>query len=157
MPLGNAGDVVYYDREKFGINHGHAAIYVGKKRIVDAANANLGVHKILARERKVPKGHTWIAWVDASTDPVVRQTRWSQAAAWAKGKDGEPYSWRVTVSGLSAVNWLDNKYYAKPWNCSQLVWASFKRLGVETDVNGGKGVWPVDILNHNKVKAYKKL
>lgn len=145
VPLANAsyaGDFFYYPVSTLGINHGHVGIYRGPKRIVEAANANLGVRRILAEDRNVPKAKTWLFWVDTS---FAKQ---EAAAAWADAKVGAAYrSWTATK----------NKYYSAPFNCSQLIWGAYKQQSVELDDNGGDYVWPADIVNDSATYSYKKV
>ncbi|WP_162803085.1 hypothetical protein [Ornithinimicrobium avium] len=73
---------------------------------------------------------------------------WSQtddAAAWAKAREGAAYR---------KVFW-DNKYYTGKMNCSQLVWAAYKKQGIDVDNNGGKGVYPRNIRDDNDTVSYK--
>jgi len=53
-------DFLYYPSSTFGYNHGHAAFYARKGRLVEAVNSKVGVRSIKVANRKVPKGETYI-------------------------------------------------------------------------------------------------
>lgn len=142
VPAAYRGDFFYYPSSSAGINHGHVGVYRWRKVIVEAANKDVGVRKIDVALRKFKEGKTYILWVDTS---FAKQEK---AADWTAGRIGAKYrSWWST----------SNKYVTGPFNCSQLLWAAYKKQYVYLDSNGGDYVWPADIVNHSKTKPYKKV
>jgi uncharacterized protein YycO len=142
VPADYRGDFFYYPSSSWGVEHGHVGIYRWRKVVVEAANKKTGVRKIHVAQRKVPLNQTYVMWVDTT---FAKQRK---AADWANTKDGADYRpWYST----------NNKYLTAPYNCSQLLWAAYYRQDVFLDSNGGDYVWPVDIVNHRKTKAYKKV
>lgn len=133
-------DFIYHKSSSLGVEHGHAGIYVRRDLFVEAANGSLGVRQIRPWNRNVPKG-TYVLYREA----VWKQRR-SNIANSAKSQVGKDYrSW-----------YKYNRYMSAPWNCSQLVWAAFRKHGVQLDPDGGY-VWPIDLATAPRVYYYRKL
>lgn len=132
-------DFFYYPVSTLGINHGHVGLYRWPGQIIEAANAEWDVRKILVEDRKVPDDKTYIFYVDTT---FAKQ---QNAADWANTKNGEKYRhWSNTK----------NKFFEAPWNCSQLIWAAYGKQDIWLDYDNGDYVWPADIVNENRTKAY---
>lgn len=96
-----------------------------------------------------------VTWGDSRSYTMSSRSRkmfviahWSQsegAATWAKGRAGAEYR---------KAFW-DNKYFSGRMNCSQLVWAAYKRQEIDIDSNGGKGVYPRNIRDDKDVVSYQ--
>lgn len=152
VPMINAdtkGDFFYYPSRTLGINHGHVGMYRQRDIIVEAANAELGVRKIRVAERKVPEEGTYLLWVDVPYTSAANDLLYAETAAnWTGTKVGDRYRpWYID----------HNKVYHGPYNCSQLVWASYDREGVDLDDNGGEYVWPANLVNDPATIAYEEV
>lgn len=74
------------------------------------------------------------------------QSRRDSAANWAYGKRGKAYNYVF----------YDNKYIESTvYNCSQLVWAAYRKYGNDLDSNGGLGVYPSNIRDSGLTITYK--
>jgi len=116
------GDLFAHTGTGFGaITIGHPGIYSSPEKIVHATGRPLGNnnHQGVVRESRskagLRTGYSKIMWVNTSA------TTRTEAVNFANGKVGK--------AGYS-FNWSANKVIeAKSYNCSQLVWAAFKKQG----------------------------
>lgn len=143
VPIGDArarGDYFYHHSSTWGFNHGHVGMFRRKDVIIEAANADAGVHRVSSTARRVPVGATVLN--ELSGTPYSQR---DAATEWANGTVGSAY--RSFHS--------QNKTYSAPFNCSQLMWAAFNREGLDLDANGGSFVLPLDILQHWRSQPYR--
>jgi uncharacterized protein YycO len=138
------GDIFYYPSSSYGFNHAHTGIYRWRGVVVEAANDRLGVRKISVAERNtvtggIPGSGSYVAQVYTSS--------WSDrvtATNWANDQDGKGY--RGATSR--------NRTQSAPFNCSQLVWAAYNRVGFDLDEDGGWYVLPRNIIEDTDNVAY---
>lgn len=71
-----------------------------------------------------------------------------RAKDFALAKRGKPYNTNFAFNKTVE----DSKY-----NCSQLVWAAFKKQELDLDSNGGPGVYPSNIRDSRHTSTYKTL
>jgi uncharacterized protein YycO len=138
----NVGDVFVAPASTFGVQHGHTGIYVGRGTVVEALVGQKS-RAVSAATRLVPLG-------------TVKQ---SVGVATAQREAAARYANRA-LTGLSYnANFVVNRATgADSMNCSQLVWAAYKRgAGVDIDGNGGLGVYPFDIKTSTYLSTYATL
>ncbi|TYL45712.1 hypothetical protein FXB39_17250 [Nocardioides sp. BGMRC 2183] len=150
MPKGKyPGDFFYYPSSTLGINHGHVGLFRRSRLVVEAANKKTGVRKIRTSKRRVPDNETFYFWIHASgqtdEEDFVDQLA---AAKWGRARVGADYRpwWMSTNKSLKA-----------PFNCSQLIWAAYKKRGINLDNNGGDHVFPVNIVQDSETTPYKQV
>lgn len=139
--LGNGrrkGDIFYHPSSTLGVNHGHVGLYFGPKRITEAPGSGKLSRVMPARDRMVPSG---TKKMKVTATLAKRQT----ATNWSMNRLHLPYNQYFfnnrTVESIR-------------YNCSQFVWAAYMKTSIDLDSNGGLGVYPRDITDHNRVTTY---
>lgn len=136
------GDVFYSPASTLFIQHGHSGIYFSPDYIVEAPGTGKVVRYISSQNVKVAPGAKKQT-VDASL--TVR----TKARDFAYSKRGKPYNTNFA---------FNKKVTADKYNCSQLVWASYKSAGsIDLDSNGGTGVYPANIRDSSYTTTYQTL
>lgn len=137
------GDVFYSSNSTVGIPHGHNGIYYNASYYVEAAGRAEGVKTTWAGARVAPAPayKYYVGWNRQSPNKIA-------AANFALAQVGKPYN-------LAFFN--NKKVYSDKYNCSQLVWAAYKSVdpNVDMDANGGPGVYPADIANSSWTTWYE--
>ncbi|MCE5173153.1 hypothetical protein LQV63_28220 [Paenibacillus profundus] len=127
------GDVFFETASTAGIPHGHVGIYYTPDYIVESVPST-GVRKVKLIDKRVDKGSKIITLKKEHASTTAR----AQAADWANGRLGEDYSYNFATNRLTSCT--GDK------NCSKLVWCAFKeKANIDIDLDGGLGVYPVDI------------
>lgn len=124
------GDFYYTPSATAYINHGHVGLYYSSGTIVESIYPS-GVRKIAATVRTVDKG----AVVKSVTTSATNK---ANAANWAYGEIGQPYS----------LNFANNRNtgHSGAKNCSKLIWSAYLlNGGLDLDVDKGLGVYPRDV------------
>lgn len=137
----NVGDVFYTPSSTAGVNHGHSGLYASKTVVVEAPGTGKVVRRIAATSVRVVSG---AKKQSVSTTAAKRKA----SGTWALKKLGKPYN---------NVFFNNKKIEASKYNCSQLVWAAYKRLSVDLDSNGGAGVYPGNIRDSKHTSTYANL
>lgn len=146
VTLGSAvrkGDIFVSPSSTLFINHGHTGIYYTPSVVVEAPGVGKLSRSIATSTYRVGKGAVK-QYIRGTT------TQRSKAANLAfNSLRGKAYN----------TNFAFNKdAYASKMNCSQLVWAAYKRAtGIDLDGNGGPGVYPYNIKDSSKTVTYKVL
>lgn len=122
---------------------GHVGLYSEDDQIIEAPGVGRVVTEQKAYKKEVePK--TRIAGVSSTRNGTTRLSYSSRSAVvkWARTKDGKNYAYT-----------LDNKKCGNhDYNCSQLVWCSFKQTtGLNVDNSTDLFVTPSDIYHSNYV------
>ncbi|MCM3129717.1 MULTISPECIES: hypothetical protein [unclassified Paenibacillus] len=135
------GTFFYQPAATWGFTHGHIGMYYTTTTIIEAANPDDGIRTASVANRKVAKGSR------VMSTSLTTLTEDSNAANWAYSKKGNGYN----------SNFAVNRSCGGPkYNCSQLVWCSFKqKAGIDLDKNKGAGVYPNDIRDHANVYDIK--
>lgn len=144
VKLGRAnrtGDVFYSPASTLFISHGHSGIFYSTTSIVEAPGSGKTVRRISSLTRKVGKG------AKKQTVHLSYSTR-KKARSFAYGKRGKAYNKNFAFNR----NIESSKY-----NCSQLVWAGFKKYGYDLDSNRGFGVYPSNIRDSGYTSTYRTL
>ena len=124
------GDFYYTPSATAYINHGHVGLYYSSNVIVESIYPS-GVRSISASVRTVDKG----AVVKSVSTTAANK---SNAASWAYGEIGQPYS----------LNFANNRNtgHTGAKNCSKLIWSAYLlKGGLDLDVDKGFGVYPRDV------------
>lgn len=132
-----AGDIFVLTNGAFGF--GHTGIYVNSSQIVHAPG--LGVNSLADSYINVGAASGSVG------QEITTVSARAGAASYALTKlVGKPYN----------INFWNNKYVvAKSYNCSQLVWASYKgAASLDLDGNGGLGVYPWDLEKSKLTTTY---
>ncbi|TSD99843.1 hypothetical protein FOS14_10700 [Skermania sp. ID1734] len=149
-----AGDIFFSEAATYRVSHGHNGIFISKTHSVEALNPEKGVREVdnTADGGRIMKSPQMM-WVNTSSG--VR----AKAVEFAQNRVGFPYN----SNFLSNKDIQGNDPGSPGYNCSSLVWASFKWASVNTpgwngdlDLNGdgGWGVYPRDILKSSWVTKY---
>ena len=135
------GDVFYSSNSTFGYEHGHNGIYVSENEYVEATSPNVRRVKSDSEDAPAP-AHKYYVGDDADSSEK------DKAAAFAEEQVGKGYNWVFFAN--KSVN-SDN------YNCSQLVWASYKNAdsNIDLDADGGPGVYPKDIADSPMAHEYE--
>ncbi|MBL0886724.1 hypothetical protein [Myceligenerans indicum] len=145
--IGNAtqtGDVFYSPASTAGVQHGHSGIYYRTGTVVEAPGPNRNSRSVSATSLKVCD-NTYKQHVKR----VYSERKSAGDRAYSKYR-GKPYD----------LNFAFNKKNgAEKVNCSELVWRAYRysAAGISLDVNGGSGVYPVNIKNSGYTTTYKVL
>lgn len=132
----------------------HVGAYSGRAYIVEAPGINKVSREMAAKNRRVP--------TSAEKYKVVRKNDYSKRIPLVK-RTGVSKFLRAKLGKPYRNKFYDNKYInARKYNCSQLVWAGFmsrynKTWRIGLDANGGSGVYPWDIRNHQRTVRYKRI
>lgn len=131
IKLGRAytGYVFFSPSRTSGVPHGHTGIYTARTWIVEAPGGSTRSRSVWADDAHVERG-TLVQSVNASWE-----TR-TGAAITANSLLGRPYNYNFA---------FNKNANGSRMNCSQLVWAAYKRNGIDLDSNGGPGVYPTNI------------
>lgn len=142
-----AGDIVYEANGGLGVT-GHIAIVEGKFydsakkkyyiRIIEAISC--GVCRSILDDTRVDDKAVTIYRVSGATS-----TQKTAALNFCKGELGSSYSCDLKKDTSSAET---------DWYCSELVWASYKRQGIDIETTGTlnePGITPRDIARSSKV------
>ena len=135
------GDVFYSSNSTLGYEHGHNGIYVSKDEYIEATTPE--VHRVDSESEDAPApAHKYYVGDDADSSEK------DKAAAFAEEQVGKGYNWIFFVN--KSVN-SDN------YNCSQLLWASYKSAdsNIDLDADGGSGVYPKDIADSPMTHEYE--
>ncbi|TBN58414.1 hypothetical protein EYE40_13990 [Glaciihabitans arcticus] len=137
----NRGDVFVTPAYTGPINHGHAGIFFTTGTLIEAPGLGKKSRSITVADYKVAK-------TSVKQSVKVTTTKRNAAGAYAqtnlRGKDYNPNF---------AINRDAN---GDDMNCSQLVWAAYKKAGgIDIDGNGGTGVYPYDIKDSTYTTTYK--
>lgn len=135
------GDIFWTPARTAGIAHGHVGIYTDSKTIVEAVGTGQVSRMVEAKNVRVAEGSK-LMYVN-----TTQATR-NQAAQYSTQMVGKPYNNNF---------FYNHKVDDDSYNCSQLVWAAYKKTGLDLDSDGGWGVYPNDILNSNKTVTYRTL
>ena len=135
------GDVFYSSNSTIGYEHGHNGIYVSENEYVEATTPNVRRVKSDSEDAPAP-AHKYYVGDDADSSEK------DKAAAFAEEQVGKGYNWVFFAN--KSVN-SDN------YNCSQLVWASYKSAdsNIDLDADGGPGVYPKDIADSPMAHEYE--
>lgn len=137
------GDVFYSSNSTFGVVHGHNGIYYNASNYVESAGFSQGVKKTYAGHAVAPAPayKYYVGWNRQSPNKIA-------AANFALAQVGKPYN---------GVFFNNKRVYSDKYNCSQLVWAAYKSVdpNVDMDANGGLGVYPADIANSSWTTWYE--
>lgn len=175
----NRGDVLYTPSSTAGVNHGHSAVFdqagvlseapgVGKRaRTVNYANssynvskgAKMGYVRVFEKRKKDTKKHWYLAAASTRQAAVTwaysRTTHFQQTKRGKVHLLGDAYNKDFahnTVVVTAALVQEGKKGKTEKENCSQLVWASYKRLGINFNTNEysrllSPGNWTADELS----------
>ncbi len=149
------GDIFYSEAATARVAHGHNGIFVSLTHSVEALNPEKGVREVDntadgGRKMRSPQ----MMWVNTSSG--VR----SKAVEFARSRVGFPYNKNFLAN--KDINGSDGGNTVG-YNCSSLVWASFKWASVnapdwgqeiDLDGDGGWGVYPRDIRKSTWVTKY---
>ncbi|MFI9452690.1 YiiX/YebB-like N1pC/P60 family cysteine hydrolase [Amycolatopsis sp. NPDC052450] len=136
----NKGDIFHSYAKTTVFKHNHVGIYHTTKTIVEAPGSGQKSRSVTASTLK-KCGPIYKMYVD-----VTQSTR-NKAADHAYNKFRDmPYD----------TNFADNKDNSNgKLNCSELVWKAYKHgAKVDLDSNGGPGVYPDNIKDHDRTKVY---
>ncbi|MBN3524870.1 YiiX/YebB-like N1pC/P60 family cysteine hydrolase [Paenibacillus apiarius] len=127
------GDVFFETAATIGIPHGHVGIYYTPDYIVESVPST-GVRKVKLIDKRVDPGSKIITLKKEYASTTAR----SQAADWANSRLGDSYSYNFAANRLTSCS--GDK------NCSKLVWCAYKeKANIDIDMDGGLGVYPLDI------------
>lgn len=145
------GDIIYEANGGFGVT-GHIAIVdgiytktdgSGEKyiRLIEAiSNDYGGVTRSILDDTRVDEKSVTILRVSGATSTNI-----TEAVKFCRGEVGSKYKLDVPAKDTSS-NETD-------WYCSELVWAAYKKQGIDIEVgglHGEPGITPHDILNSSK-------
>ena len=135
------GDVFYSSNSTIGVEHGHNGIYVSQNEYVEATTPNVRRVDSGSEDAPAPAYKYYVGDDDDSSEK-------DKAAAFAEQQVGKGYNWVFFTN--KSVN-SDN------YNCSQLVWASYKNAdsNIDLDADGGPGVYPKDIADSPMAHEYE--
>lgn len=135
------GDVFYSSNSTIGVEHGHNGIYVSQNEYVEATTPNVRRVDSGSEDAPAPAYKYYVGDDDDSSEK-------DKAAAFAEQQVGKGYNWVFFTN--KSVN-SDN------YNCSQLVWASYKSAdsNIDLDADGGPGVYPKDIADSPMTHEYE--
>ncbi|WP_211223117.1 hypothetical protein [Propionicicella superfundia] len=135
------GDIFVAPADTAGIQHGHAGIYHGKGTIVEAPGAGKRSRSAAASIYPVRKGAVK-QYVKVSYNDGAKAGKY--AYDHLRGKEyNNNFAFNKDPNGAKM-------------NCSQLVWAAYKKaLNVDLDGNGGPGVYPYDLKNSSRTVTYQ--
>lgn len=136
------GDFYYTPSATAYINHGHVGLYYSSSTIVESIYPS-GVRSISANVRTVDKG---AVVKSVSTTSTVKQN----AASWAYGEIGQPYS----------LNFANNRNtgHTGAKNCSKLIWSAYLlKGGLDLDVDKGFGVYPRDVRDASQTRFIRQI
>lgn len=140
LPNSALGDIWYSKATTSFYNHGHVGLYYSASSIIEARGSGYKVAIRNCSSITAKSGDVVMAVKSIKSENTRATTRSRQSAVnWAKGKLGKSYAY--TVNNKSCGN---NDY-----NCSQLVWCSYKKTteGRDLDSDGTWFVSPSDIKN----------
>lgn len=146
------GDIIYESEGGFGIT-GHIAIVDGIYtnsdgsqyiRLIEAISNDYGdvTNSILDDTRVDEKGVT-ILRVSGATPTII-----DNAVSFCRDEIGSTYNLDVPAKDTSSDE--------TDWYCSELVWAAYKKQGIDIEVggwHGEPGITPHDILNSDKTST----
>lgn len=155
VPVGRgAGDLFAHTATGAGpIRTGHVGMWSTKQQVVHATGFPLKNGKkegVVVQDRKIVKlyrGASSLMWVNTSN------SRRSSAVNFAKSKAKAKAGYNDNYVRNKVIN-------AKSYNCSQLVWAAYKRLGIDLDgggIHGHSWVSPSDIIGARETSVYQRL
>lgn len=128
-----AGNYTYSHARNLGVNHGHNAIFVSSCGLVHAPGAG----KTVSRASSTFKFYSHPSYVAPIRSPKnVTSSQRSKAAAFAVSKIGYPYKDKFYANRI-----VNSDYY----NCSQLVWASWRSVGPDISGHTRSGIYPADL------------
>ena len=135
------GDVFYSSNSTIGVKHGHNGIYVSENEYVEATSPS--VRRVDSESVDAP-APAYKYYVGDDKDSSEKD----KAATFAEEQVGKGYNWIFFAN--KSVN-SDN------YNCSQLVWASYKNAdsNIDLDADGGPGVYPKDIADSPMAHEYE--
>lgn len=137
------GDIFYSSNSTLGITHGHNGIYNRQTHYIEAAGFSRGVVETYAGHAVAPApAHKYYVGWDKQSPNKKKAARFAEAQ---KGK------------GYNGVFFNNKQVYSSTYNCSQLVWAAYKSVdpNIDLDSNGGSGVYPADIANSHWTTRYE--
>lgn len=140
LPNSSLGDIWYSKATTSFYNHGHVGLYYSASSIIEARGAGYKVAKRNCSSITSKPGDVVMAVKSIKSKNTRASQRVRQSAVnWAETKLGKSYAY--TVNNKSCGN---NDY-----NCSQLVWCSYKKTtdGRDLDSDGTWFVSPSDIKN----------
>ena len=127
----------------------HVGIYTKKSQITEALGNGVCSRKT-GKQNEYPFEIYKVVTKNNGNIRYSEKQR-SKVASWALGQVGKKYD----------TQWWNNKLNTREgnakFNCSELVWKSWKfRAGVDLDSNGGNGVYPNDIRSLKRTKFVTK-
>lgn len=126
-----AGDIVYAPNKhgKSKVPTGHAALFTTKRRIIHAPGTGQVVQTahVSSKKAKVfaPKAQMMEVRIDKGKGRVLSEKKRKIAIKWAKGRTGDRYRGIEKKNTVVVSGKVGSKDAAQ--NCSQLVWAAYKK------------------------------
>lgn len=142
-PAAEIGDIYFTQATTYKYSHGHVGMYHYSDNIVQAPGKGKLSNIKHRSESNIVKGYSIIGRV--MTTLTNRRASANYAKTYYVNK---PYD----------ENFLNNKKVTSKLNCSGLVWFAYKKgASLNLDKDGGRGVYPRDIIYHKDIDRYKWL
>lgn len=163
----NWGDVIYSPSVRYRVvEHGHSALFSSLDTLMEAPGGGANVREVSRTSMPVRSGTVMQEVVNGSGDLVGGSKRLG-AIEWAQSRDGDKYNSNFLHNTRIASGPVGTD--ANRQNCSQLVWAAYKRQGIDFNditwsfyfINAAskyadeKAVYPKEIRNSEHTRTYK--
>lgn len=136
-PLEDGDILITPNSHTFGWRNGHAAIVVDAQQGLTLESVALGEVSTVQRTEKWESFPSFLVLRPAGLSAEQRR----QAASYALEElVGVPYGFTI---GIFSDKYTDTGL--RQTHCAHLVWAAYRRIGIDLDVNGGRIVTPRQI------------
>ncbi len=159
-----AGDVVYNPSKTAAIRHGHSALFTGQWTLVEAPGMKKRARTVDFKRKRwnVMKGSV-LQEVKKDGKLFSGKVR-SRVIKWAKSRagDGKKTGDLYNYSFFNNAQIVSGRVGAKNsrQNCSQLVWAAWRRQGLNlnnTSRTGRLGIYPSEIVDSKYTVTYDRI
>ncbi|MBR1693325.1 MAG: hypothetical protein IJ711_11225 [Lachnospiraceae bacterium] len=144
IPKSSTADIIWTNNPITPFNH--VGLYTASNKITEALSNGVKTRTVGVKMPEYPFKIYKVTTKSNNNTRYSSATR-NKVADWAKKQVNKKYDYGF------ADNKQNNSASNKKFNCSELVWKSWKfTANVDLDSNGGKGVYPNNIKDSNRTK-----